>query len=166
METVASENGELGNETFFWITMFLVTIAASILAIRVHAGEPAGPAELALRSVDYLGNYDGDTLRVHVPNVHALLADIPVRVNGVDTPEMNGSGPCEKERAREARAFTEKFLRGARRIDVVVTGRDKYWRVLGDVLADGKSLGPALLERRLAVPYDGKAKPVSEWCPK
>ena len=36
--------------------------------------------------------------------------------------------------------------------------RDKYYRILAEVYVDGKSLAQHLLDKGLAVPYDGGAK--------
>ena len=48
----------------------------------------------------YLQNYDGDTIRFDLPRYPPIAGDdIRVRVNGIDTPEINGK--CEKEKYDE-----------------------------------------------------------------
>jgi micrococcal nuclease len=123
-----------------------------------------GPTHL--RCVKYLKNYDGDTVTVNVPGVHPLLGkEISVRIHGIDTPEKSGKKPCEKERAREAQRLVENLLSRAGNIELRNIARDKYFRILADVYADGKSLSEALLKNKLAYPYDGGRKMASvNWC--
>lgn len=115
--------------------------------------------------VKYVRNYDGDTFTVNISSVHPLIGQqITVRVDGVDSPEMESKDACERQAAIRAQHETEKFLSAGRRIDLKQTKRDKYFRVLADVNVDGESLAKHLLEERLAVPYDGGHKNPVDWC--
>ena len=117
------------------------------------------------RCVKFIRNYDGDTLTVTLPGGHTLFGKkIPVRVRGVDTPEMGGPLPCEKQAARAAKNLTQNLLKNAKRIDLINIGRDKYFRVLADVLYDGKNLAEIILKNQLAYPYEGKKKQSLDWC--
>ncbi len=118
------------------------------------------------RCVKYLHNYDGDTVTFEIPGVHPLLGkSISVRVLGVDTPEKNGKKPCEKDRARDAQRLVGNLLEHATSIELRNIGRDKYFRILAEVWADGKSIGPILLKNHLAYSYDGGRKLASiNWC--
>ena len=117
------------------------------------------------RCVTYVKNYDGDTVTFNISNVHSLLGNsISVRVRGIDTPEMKGKSPCEKERARKAQRLVEGILRGAKRIELTNIERGKYFRILANVIADGESIDKILIEHRLAVPYDGGTKRSVDWC--
>ncbi len=117
------------------------------------------------RCVKFIKNYDGDTLTVTLPQVHSLFGQkIPVRVRGVDTPELGGPLPCEKQAARAAKNLTQNQLKNANRIDLSKIGRDKYFRVLADVIYDGKNLGEIILKNNLAYPYEGKKKLKMDWC--
>lgn len=119
----------------------------------------------SLYCVKFVRNYDGDTFTADISSVHPLLGDkITVRVNGIDTPEMNADKPCERQAAFRAQQEAEKVLADARRIDLRNVKRDKYFRVLADVSVDGKSLAEHLLRARMAVPYDGQAKEDVNWC--
>ena len=70
-----------------------------------------------LEGVVYLGNYDGDTLRFDLPGIHPLFGEnIPVRVRGVDTPEIRAKCPAEKRMAMEARERVRQLLANAKRI--------------------------------------------------
>lgn len=120
----------------------------------------------AFRCVRFLGNYDGDTISVSIPDTHPLLGEkISVRIAGIDTAEMKGKGRCEKEAARRAKQLVENKLAGSKRIDLENVARDKYFRILADVRVDGSSLKDLLLEQHLALPYDGGKKTATNWCP-
>lgn len=117
------------------------------------------------RCVKYLKNYDADTVTFNIPGVHPLLGEkISVRVNGIDAPEVRGKGPCEKDTARIARNLIEAELKRAKRIDLVNVDRDKYFRILADVMVDGANLSEKLLRNGLAYRYDGGTKKSVDWC--
>lgn len=117
------------------------------------------------RCVKYLKNHDGDTITFEIPGVHPLLGHkISVRVNGLDTPEIRGKLPCEKQAARAAKQLMENILKNAKVIDIENPSRDKYFRILGDVIVDGKSLSQILLKNKLAYVYNGQMKRKIDWC--
>jgi micrococcal nuclease len=119
----------------------------------------------AFRCVKYLKNYDGDTITFDIPDVHPLIGKtISVRVRGVDTPEVKTSDPCEKESARMAKNLVESFLKRARRVDLENVDRDKYFRILADVKADGEDMKSVLMRNGLAYAYDGGKKKKVDWC--
>lgn len=118
-----------------------------------------------LRCVKFVRNYDADTITFDIPNVHPLFGkNISVRVLGVDTAEMKGHGPCEREAARKAKALVYKTLTASRQIELVNLGRDKYFRILADVKVNGASIAEILIKSGLAVPYDGGTKQKIDWC--
>ena len=51
----------------------------------------------------------------------------------------------------------------ARRIDLLDAERGKYFRIVARVVADGKDIGQALIDRGMAVEYDG-GKKTKDWC--
>lgn len=107
--------------------------------------------------------YDGDTFRANIKGVHSLMGNrIGIRVSGVDTPEMRGKCPYEKQLARKAKQFTVAFLRSAQRIELRNVRRGKYFRILADVYADGRSLTAGLVGAKLAYQYEGGKK--QTWC--
>ncbi len=121
--------------------------------------------EQTFRCVQYVRNYDADTITFNIPNVHPLIGKkIAVRVKHVDTPEIKGKLPCEKEAARTAKRLIENLLKNAKRIDLENIGKDKYFRVLADVVVDGKPLKDYLLKNNLAYLYEGKTKQKLNWC--
>ena len=117
------------------------------------------------RCVKYLKNYDADTMTVEISNVHPLLGEkVSVRVLGIDTPEMKGKLPCEKEAAKKAQQLIEDLLKNAKVINLQNVGRDKYFRILADVEVDGKMMKDLLLEANLAYEYHGATKQKIDWC--
>lgn len=117
------------------------------------------------RCVEVLKNYDGDTLTVNIPNVPALIGKkISVRVHGIDTPEVKTKNQCEKEAGRRARNLVTSTLKNAKSIELHNVQRDKYFRILADVMVDGRSLKDVLLKNNLAYSYDGGTKQHPDWC--
>ncbi|MBK7845105.1 MAG: thermonuclease family protein [Bdellovibrionales bacterium] len=117
------------------------------------------------RCVKYIRNYDADTITFDIPNVHPLIGkNISIRVRHVDTPEMKGKLPCEKDAARTAKRLIENLLKNAKRIDLENADKDKYFRILADVVVDGKSIKDTLLKNNLAYTYEGKTKQKLNWC--
>jgi len=108
--------------------------------------------------------YDGDTCMMSLPGIHPLFGDhIPVRLAGIDTPEMKGQCEREKQLARQARDLVRSTLSQARTIYLRKASRDKYFRIDALVLADGQDLSEILITQGLAVPYDGGTK-IKDWC--
>ena len=81
--------------------------------------------------------YDGDTCKFTLPGIHPFFGKkIGVRIRGIDTPEIRGKCPAEKEKAKDARDYLRNLLRGASRIDLVGVKRGKYFRIIATVQAD------------------------------
>ena len=117
------------------------------------------------RCVEFVKNYDGDTITVNIPNIHPLIGqNAAVRLNGVDAPELRSKNSCEKKMAKKVRDFVYKKLKNAKRIDLVNIERDKYFRILADVVIDGQSLSSMLLQKGYAYEYHGETKQDVDWC--
>jgi endonuclease YncB( thermonuclease family) len=107
--------------------------------------------------------YDGDTFRVDIDSLPPIVGkNIPIRLNGVDTPEIRGKCQYEKDLALEARDFVRNKLANAKEIKLTKLQRGKYFRVVADVYVDGISLEQELLDNELAYKYTGGKK--SSWC--
>ena len=107
--------------------------------------------------------YDGDTFRVDIASLPPIVGkNIAIRVNGVDTPEIQGKCQYEKDLALKARDFVRNKLANAKEIKLTNLQRGKYFRVVANVLLDGVSLEQDLLENKLAYKYSGGSK--SSWC--
>ena len=106
--------------------------------------------------------YDGDTLRVTIRAWPAVAGQrVPVRVYGIDTPEMRDKRQRVRELARRAKQFSVSRLRSGKRIELRQIRRDKYFRLLAEVWIDGHSLGDELIKAGLAKAYTGGTK--SPW---
>ena len=107
--------------------------------------------------------YDADTFRVNLKGYPPIIGErIPVRVLGVDTPEIRGKCESEKVMARQAKQFTVQALRSAETIELRNTQRGKYFRILADVYIDGKNLADSLIKAGHARGYDGGKR--LSWC--
>ncbi len=121
--------------------------------------------EKNFRCVNYVKNYDADTITFNIPNIHPLLGNkINVRVNGVNAPELRTKNSCEKEKAKEAQRQVANLLKTAKRIDLKNIQRGKFFRIVANVVIDGKPLFRYLLKNGLAYSYDGGTKKKINWC--
>ena len=145
------------------LTLALLIIVVFLLpSPHVHGGGKKTYGDL--EGVVYIVNYDGDTIRVDIPGVHPLFgANIPVRLRGMDAPEIRAECQTEKKMALDAKERVKRLLEKAEHITLRETGRDKYFRIVARVVADGVDVGDMLLKEGLAVPYDGGRKDKA-WC--
>jgi micrococcal nuclease len=117
-----------------------------------------------LPDVQFIKNYDGDTITVDLKGQHPLFGDdISVRVAGIDTPEIRGKCVREKNLAREAKELAGQLLEDARIIHLQNVRRGKYFRIVADIQADGVDIAEELMNQGLAVQYDGGTK-TYDWC--
>jgi micrococcal nuclease len=115
---------------------------------------------------NFLDNYDGDTLTVNLANLPSVFSNrLPIRISGIDTPEIRGKCKREKALAQEAKKLVKRYLDSASEIVLHDVQRGKYFRVVARVEADGVDIGAELLKKGLAVAYDGGTKTV-DWCKK
>lgn len=148
--------------------LFLTFIVLPAFAELNEAQRPVDGCnhdDTTFRCVKYIKNYDADTVTFEIPNVHPLLGHkISVRVNGIDTAEIRGKAPCEKDRAEAAQQLIAKVLAGAKRINLHQIARDKYFRILANVEVDGQFIKDLLLKENLAYTYHGGTKRKVNWC--
>ena len=138
------------------ISIFLF---AYILSLNIYAAKQYGSVTVS----KIISIYDGDTFRVNIDSLPPLIGkNIPVRLEGVDTPEINGKCQYEKDLALEARDFVRSKLSNAVEILLNDLQRGKYFRIVAKVYIDGVSLEKELLQNGLAYQYNGGKK--SNWC--
>jgi micrococcal nuclease len=107
--------------------------------------------------------YDGDTFTVKIQTNPDFFDTIPIRILGVDTPEIRGKCHEEKELAKTARRFVINQLINAKTIELKNIKQDKYFRLDAKVLVDQKDIAHLLINQNLARPYDGTKR--QTWCP-
>ena len=133
-----------------------------ILCFGVYSAE-AAPEYGTVTVSRVISVYDGDTFRVDIDSLPPIVGkNIPIRLNGVDTPEIRGKCQYEKDLALKARDFVRNKLANAKEIKLSKLQRGKYFRVVANVMVDGVSLEQELLENKLAYKYTGGKK--SSWC--
>lgn len=110
--------------------------------------------------------YDGDTFRAQINAWPAVIgANMPIRILGIDTPELRSRCADPEAKARErlrglaARSFTLEKLSAADTITLHNIVRGSFFRLVAEVRIDGESLGDMLLEAKLAYPYG-----TGDWC--
>jgi micrococcal nuclease len=142
----------------FFISTPLSFLAACFFSTVLNAAEYGNATVTAVRTI-----YDGDTFRANISGWPAVVGEgIPIRIKGIDTPEMRGKCQSEKDAARAAKQFSVGRLREAGVIELKSIERDKYFRLLAEVWIDGVSLGEQLIHAGFAVPYGGGTKVA--WC--
>lgn len=140
---------------------------AGIILLFAHFGQQVESAEVTFGTLDrvqYVRNYDGDTVTFNIPNIHPVIGErVSIRVRGIDTPEIRGKCQKEKDLAYEAKAVVKNALVGVKDITLTEVGRGKYFRLVANIIADGTSLAQILLDKELAVVYNGGTK-TKNWC--
>lgn len=118
------------------------------------------PASNEVVAVKFVKCIDGDTFTCEIPEGYpeTVMRVVNVRIRGIDAPELHDKRPEVRQRALDAKAHLEKRLSDAKRIELRRLGKDKYFRILAEVFADGVDVGKELLEQGLAVPYNGETK--------
>ena len=108
---------------------------------------------------------DGDTFRVDINELPDIIGkNIRIRILGINAPEINGKCAFEKELAIKARDFVQILLDNADLVILKNLNRGNFFRLLAEVIVDGKDLGELLIANDLAVRYQGQKK--LSWCAK
>lgn len=135
------------------------------MAIMLHT-VPASAADAVFGDVivsEVTSIYDADNFTVNIKSWPDIVGHhIPVRIKGIDAPEMSGQCAVEKFKARDAKQFAVAKLRDAKVIELRNIQRDKYFRLLADVYVDENNLAAALLKEGLVREYSGDKK--NTWC--
>jgi len=104
--------------------------------------------------------YDGDSITVVMDLGFKLAMETPIRVAGIDTPELRGSQPEEKRLARLAKARMKELCGKQVYVESLDGGkRDKYGRVLGRLFTmDEQDIAQTMISEGHAIEYDGSKK--------
>ena len=142
----------------------LAILAAALAALSLAAAPAPAPAQDFAWPV--LRVIDGDTILVDASaDMPARLAEVRVRLRGVDTPEPGDRAGCAAERAAAAEATA--FVRAALGAAGTIVVRDPDWgrwggRVVAEVLLDGIPLSAMLRANEHAREMTGGRRP--DWC--
>lgn len=103
--------------------------------------------------------YDGDTITIatKLPYDSSPLYRVSVRLNGIDTPEIKGKTPDEKQAAKETRDVLSNMIMN-KTVKLENIQSEKYGRVLADVYLGDLHINKWLIENRYAVAYSGGTK--------
>ena len=142
----------------FWVSLIVAVIAA----VMQQTGKPVSedmPDSSALQNISIASVYDGDTFKINLNCSLAVYCEkVPVRVLGVDCPEIKGKTEKEKRLAQQAKAFTKDFLAKGP-ISLSNCQRDKYFRLLCDVTnSQCQNLAKELIKHNLGYEYWGGTK--------
>jgi len=107
--------------------------------------------------------YDGDTFTIAVtfPWNKKQAYRFPVRINGIDCPELKTKNANEKFVALKAKEFVTNLILH-KEVILENTKYEKYGRLCADVYYKKNNIGELLLQKKLAVVYNGGTKK----CPK
>ena len=138
--------------------MRIIILIFSLLSFSIHAKDYGDVSVSEVTSI-----YDADTFTVNIEGYPPIVGErIPVRLLGVDTPEIKGKCESEKVKARQAKQFTVQAIRSAKIIELRNIQRGKYFRILAIVYVDGKNLADGLIKAGHARVYDGGKR--LGWC--
>jgi micrococcal nuclease len=144
------------------IFVFILACLGILFANRALA------STTSFKNVEYVANYDGDTFTVNIKGLPPIFGTrLPIRIKGIDTAELNGNAPCEKEMAKLAKTYVRDLLTKATKIDLENIQRGSFFRVVADVrlsMSGNKiiMLGDNLVAQGYAIPYS--TKPKINWC--
>ena len=105
---------------------------------------------------------DGDSMDVDIElGFGVVLKNQPLRIAGIDTPELRTRDEREKKFGLMAKTFVIDWC--ANKVFELIVDiddeRDKFGRILGDLCdVDGIRLSRVLVDAHLAVLYEGQSK--------
>lgn len=149
------------------LKFILIFLAVCIMMMysKICEADDCKHTDNSFNCVKYVDNFDGDSVTFDIPDVPAYFGhNAHVRVYGIDTPEMTSKNTCAKKVAIKARNEVRDILSKAKKISLTNIGKEKYGRILANVIADGLDVGTTLVNEKLAYPYFGDTKKKLNWC--
>ena len=134
-----------------------------VLAALLLGLFPARAEAYTIRVAKYVSCYDGDTCTFAFPDWPELFQKMPVRLRGLDAPEIRGKCLDEATKAIAAKSALRFALATAEYVELRKVERDKYFRLLAEVWVDGRDVAELLIRKGLARPYEGGTR--KSWCP-
>lgn len=118
------------------------------------------PFVVPLKKGKVIKVYDGDTITVaaKLPQFNPnTIYRFSIRLRGIDAPELKSENEEEKEMAIKARDTLHNFLYN-KYVTLDNISSEKYSRILADVYCNGICMSDWMINKRYAVPYDGRTK--------
>jgi micrococcal nuclease len=129
------------------------------------SGNNTGPFVPPVTDGKVIKVYDGDTITVaaKLPIAKSPIYRFPVRLTGIDSPEIKGKSNEEITLAKKSRDALSELILG-KNVKLVNVSTEKYGRLLADVYIEGIHVNRWMLDNKYAIPYDGgtKSRPI-EW---
>ena len=103
--------------------------------------------------------YDGDTITIaqKLPIRNSPIYRFPVRLLGIDSPEIKGSTENEKKLAKESRDALHELIFD-KNVILKDVSTEKYGRLLANVYINDIHVNKWLLDNKYAIEYDGGTK--------
>lgn len=90
---------------------------------------------------------------------------IKYRLFGVDTPEAGGRAKCKHELRLAAKAtYRLQSILKSGQMFIIEHGRDRYGRVLAEVVMNGANVSALLINEGVGKPYNGARPDPKYWC--
>lgn len=109
--------------------------------------------------------YDGDTITIanRLPIKDSPLYRFPVRLRGIDSPEIKGKTQEEITLAKKSRDALNELIFG-KMVKLANVNTEKYGRLLADIYINDIHVNQWMLDNKYAIEYDGgtKQRP-AEW---
>lgn len=112
-----------------------------------------------IQSGEIIKVYDGDTITLasRLPYADSLLYRFPVRLCGIDTPEIKGKSEGERAAAQTAKAALEGLVLH-KTVTLRNTANEKYGRLLADVYVGDLHVNQWMIDNGYARTYNGEKK--------
>jgi micrococcal nuclease len=105
---------------------------------------------------------DGDTLDLIIDVGFNILTRQKIRLDGIDTPEINSTDQSIRKVAMEAKLFVENWLKDQKNLNIQTIKDDKYGRIVGKIFGNDKiCLNNILIEQGYAWIYGKDEKILS-----
>ena len=103
--------------------------------------------------------YDGDTITIatKLPFPDSPVYRFPVRLHGIDSPEIKGKSPEEIALAKIARDALSNMIMD-KTVELRNVNTEKYGRLLANVYIDNIHINQWMLDNKYAIEYDGGTK--------
>ena len=121
----------------------------------------------SFKCVQFVRNYDGNTITINIDNVHPLIADkVKIDLKNTITPRIRARSKCEKDLAKKAKKFVQTKLKKAKIINITEAERLTKFGFQGNVIADGENIAESLIAQQLAVRKTAEVKNAKniDWC--